>query len=399
MKSKIPKIRKYKSGRFYIKFRIHKPLQIYFNREFITKSLISNTISKANNECSIIYEHYQNILNIYQGRLLDDNQIKSLINKFVIEVLKQNSLEIPNKEIVTYKIAYEKFKVYYENENLGKSTKNQTYKALELFLILIGSNKEISKTQPLDLIDIKTKISKLGNRNYKEYKILSLNEYIKITNVPEEKRINDGSIKTYIKHIKKFFTFCLKNKIIKYNPSDILHVKVDLDKKDPFNDYEISLLTKHLVEMNSKIKWLYLSIIYSGMRRSEIYNCTIEIENGIKYFNIYSSKTRSGIRKIPLHNHLKNLTNDDLEEAKRIAVNSVNAGAIFAKKIKPIVTTDKRKSLHTIRHWVATKLKRKGVHDSMIKQILGHSPSDTLNSVYAREAYTLKQLLEIINKL
>lgn len=399
MEQKTPKIRKYKSGKLYIKFRIYKPLRIYFNRNFITKTMKSHLIPQAKHESENIYRHYRYIVDVYKGRLFDQEQLQILVDKYIVEILNQEPSIDFKDSIITYKEAFGKFKTYYENENLKPHTKKQTYQALELFMEIIGKNKDITKTKPFDLLEIKVKLSSLGNRNYKEYKTLSLNEYVKLINIPKEKRINDGTLKSHIKHIKKFFTFCEMNKIINENPSSKLNVKVDLDKKDPFDDLEVRQLHKYLTSMNSKLKWLYLSILYSGMRRSEVYNCSIEIENGIRYFNIHSSKTLNGIRKIPLHKCLSNMSINDLEQAKLIAVNQVNAGAIFAKKIKPHITKSSRKSLHTIRHWIATKLKQEGVQDSMIKQILGHSQKDTLNSVYARDAFSLEQLQHIINML
>lgn len=134
------------------------------------------------------------------------------------------------------------------------------------------------------------------------------------------------------------------------------------------------------------------------MRRNEVYNCTIKEEDGIRYFDIFSSKTRSGIRKIPIHSKIDFITNEILENAKKIT-NSVNFGAIFNKKIKVLVTNEKRKTLHSIRHFVATKLKKKITNDSMIKTILGHTENDTLNNIYAKEGYSLQQINEAIQLL
>jgi integrase len=235
-------------------------------------------------------------------------------------------------------------------------------------------------------------------RNYKEYRNLSLKEYVNLKNVPLEKRINDGSLKNHIKHIKKFFVFCSQNRLIKYNPTENLNIKVNLDKKDSFTQEEINQLIKIVNEYENDLKHLYLMIIYTGMRRSEVYNCTIKEENGIKYFDITDSKTINGRRKIPIHSKIYYLTNDILNNAKNIT-NPINFGAIFNNKIKVRVTKSNKKTLHSIRHYVATKLKRNVINDSIIKSILGHSNTDTLNRVYAREGYSVKQLKEFIEYL
>ena len=396
---KLPKIRIKSNGTFYIKFRVGTILYPYFKKEFITKSFSKKSNHFINLERALILKKYLELEELAKNSLIDKKYIEHLVVDFKINILNQ---EIENKNLdncnITIFNAYEKFKRFYNLEQIKESTRKQTYVTLDLFIELIGKNRLIEEIELYDLIGIKSKLEKLGNRNYKEYKHLSLKDYVKVKDVPIEKRINDGSLKSHIKHIKKFFTFCVKNRIIKYNPSDNLTVKVDLDKKDAFTQDEIDKLITIINEYPNELKYLFLIIIYTGMRRNEVFNSTIKQFEGIRYFDINESKTKSGIRKIPIHSKIDFISNDMFERAKQIT-NSVNFGAIFNKKIKTLVTTDKRKTLHSIRHYVATKLKRTSASDSMIKTILGHSENDTLNTIYAKEGYSLKQIKEVIEYL
>lgn len=396
---KIPKIKIKNNGNFYIKFRVNKSLYPYFKKEFITKSFAKRSLNFIKLERALIFKKYKEILELSSNSLVDKKFMQLQVNNFNVNIL---GLESKEKMVIDSKItvasAYEKFKKFYDAEQNKISTKKQTYVTLDLFIELIGKNKFIEDIELYDLIEIKNKIEKLGNRNYKEYKHLSLKEYVAVKNVPVEKRINDGSLKSHIKHIKKFFVFCVSNRIIKYNPSENLNVKVDLDKKDAFTQSEIDELIKVILNYENDLKYLFLILIYTGMRRNEVYNCTIKEEDGIRYFDIFSSKTRSGIRKIPIHSKIDFITNEILENAKKIT-NSVNFGAIFNKKIKVLVTNEKRKTLHSIRHFVATKLKKKITNDSMIKTILGHTENDTLNNIYAKEGYSLQQINDALQLL
>lgn len=396
---KIPKIKIKNNGNFYIKFRVNKSLYPYFKKEFITKSFAKQSLNFIKLERALIFKKYKEILELASNSLVDKKFMQLQVNNFNVNILGLESKEkmtIDSK--ITVASAYEKFKKFYDAEQNKISTKKQTYVTLDLFIELIGKNKFIEDIELYDLIEIKNKIEKLGNRNYKEYKHLSLKEYVAVKNVPVEKRINDGSLKSHIKHIKKFFVFCVSNRIIKYNPSENLNVKVDLDKKDAFTQSEIDELIKVILNYENDLKYLFLILIYTGMRRNEVYNCTIKEEDGIRYFDIFSSKTRSGIRKIPIHSKIDFITNEILENAKKIT-NSVNFGAIFNKKIKVLVTNEKRKTLHSIRHFVATKLKKKITNDSMIKTILGHTENDTLNNIYAKEGYSLQQINDALQLL
>ncbi|MBU3013777.1 tyrosine-type recombinase/integrase [Poseidonibacter lekithochrous] len=396
---KLPKIRIKSNGTFYIKFRVGTILYPYFKKEFITKSFSKKSNHFINLERALILKKYLELEELAKNSLIDKKYIEHLVVDFKINILNQ---KIENKNLdncnITIFNAYEKFKRFYNLEQIKESTRKQTYVTLDLFIELIGKNRLIEEIELYDLIGIKSKLEKLGNRNYKEYKHLSLKDYVKVKDVPIEKRINDGSLKSHIKHIKKFFTFCVKNRIIKYNPSDNLTVKVDLDKKDAFTQDEIDKLITIINEYPNELKYLFLIIIYTGMRRNEVFNSTIKQFEGIRYFDINESKTKSGIRKIPIHSKIDFISNYMFEGAKQIT-NSVNFGAIFNKKIKTLVTTDKRKTLHSIRHYVATKLKRTSASDSMIKTILGHSENDTLNTIYAKEGYSLKQIKEVIEYL
>lgn len=408
---KLPKLRVRGSRNYYIKFRVHKCLISYFNKSFIIKALGSHK-KTAEIQRVVIYDGYANILKLYQSSILSSGQILNIINKYISEVLNQLSDDITDAEIptqsnvnnevkpkVTYLDAYQNFKTVYDAEDIKPHTKNQTYQALEVFLEIIGKDTDIKSTELYDLIEVKKKIETLGSRNYKEYRTLPLEQFVSLKSVPKDKMVNDGTVKAYIKHIKKFFVFCTKNRIIPHNPAENLQVKVNLDKKDPFTQSEIDKMIEVLHSYESDAKWLYLSIIYTGMRRAEIYNSTIEVSNGIRYFQVHQSKTKSGLRKIPLHPKLDELTPKLLESAKLSATNAVNAGAIFAKYIKPQITTSKRKTLHSIRHYVANMLKKSDISDSLIKTILGHTQDDVLNTIYARDAYTLQQLNEAIKKL
>ena len=86
----------------------------------------------------------ENILELSFNSIIDKKFIHLKVNEF-----NQNLLKIKNKEKtfidsrITILNAYEKFKKYYDSEQIKISTKNQTYVTLDLFLQLIGKNKFI----------------------------------------------------------------------------------------------------------------------------------------------------------------------------------------------------------------------------------------------------------------
>lgn len=257
--TKLPKLRIKENGNYFIKFRVNKVLYPYFRKEFITKSFMNTSLKNINVERSRIYNSYIEIMQLANNPKIDKEYLLNLINSFNIEILNiKNSNSLINEKL-TISMVYEKFKVYYDSLDIKTSTKKQTYVTMDLFIELIGCNKLIEDIEPFDLIEIKNKIEKLGNRNYKEFKHLSLKEYIKIKNIPLEKRINDGSLKNHIKHIKKFFVFCTQNRFTKFNPAENLNIKVDTDKKDSFTQDEINKLIDVIYDFENDLKYLYLN--------------------------------------------------------------------------------------------------------------------------------------------
>jgi hypothetical protein len=164
---KIPKIKIKNNGSFYIKFRVNKSLYSYFEKQFITKTFSNKSLNMAKLERALIYKRYIEILELSFNSIIDKKFIHLKVNEF-----NQNLLKIKNKEKtfidsrITILNAYEKFKKYYDSEQIKISTKNQTYVTLDLFLQLIGKNKFIEDIELYDLIDIKDKITKLGNKKY-----------------------------------------------------------------------------------------------------------------------------------------------------------------------------------------------------------------------------------------
>lgn len=313
---------------------------------------------------------------------------------------KEVAVKIETKFVKTYHEAYEEFKTYYEDTNAGQATKDDTFRVLDKLVIMVGGENPINNTKLTDLIKIKQRIESLPRLNTIKYRNLSFADVLKLTNIPSDDKITDSRAKDYIKHIKKFFTFCYQNRIIDFDPSVDLNITVDSDKKDPFTDAEANALFAIFDVQEQHLRLLMYIYPFTAMRREEIYNSTIQEENGIKYFEITDGKNAYARRKIPLHTRLIDLglDNNAFMQAKA-KVSYTAVGKLFNQRIKPQVTLSSKNTLHSWRHTVATKLQHEGIADSLIQNILGHSASDTLNRVYAREKTNLKAMQDTINKI
>jgi integrase len=313
---------------------------------------------------------------------------------------KEVAVQIETKFVKTYCEAYEEFKIYYEDTHAGQLTKVDTFRVLDKLMLMVGGESPINNTRLTDLIRLKQRIENLPRLNSILYNKLSFEEVLKLTNVPDDMKITDSRAKDYIKHIKKFFTFCYQNRIIDFDPSVDLNITVDSDKKDPFSDEEAKALFAIFDAQEPHARLLLYIYPFTGMRREEPYNSTIQEENGIKYFEITDGKNTYAKRKIPLHARLiaLGLDTNTFTQAKA-KVSYAALGKLFNQRLKPQVTSSSKNTLHSWRHTVATKLQHEGIVDSLIQNILGHSATDTLNRVYAREKTNLKAMQEAIEKI
>ncbi len=406
---------------YHFRLRVSEHLKQYFQRSEIHKSLETTNHKNAFLKAMMIHNQYKAILKLSKTKVLNAQQIQIVINKFITDVLEQsitanaqnqklateanleyNHMERQTNNISgkTYQEAYEEFKIYYSDKKISHSTIKDTFRVLDRFMIMIGKDTLVNVTKMIDLIKIKQQIENLPITNLKEYKSLSFEHILKLNTIPSNKKITDSRVKDYLKHIKKFFAFCHQNQIIYVDPSVNITITVASDKKDDFSDKEAKELLRLFDLQREHIKLLLYVYAYSGMRREELYNSTIEEENSILYFKITKGKNNYSIRKVPLHNNLiaLGLNNDLLSNAtKRISYQKI--GRIFNETIRPQVTSSGKQTLHSWRHTFATKLQEQNVSDNIIRNLIGHSANDTLNRVYARKATNIHLLKDAIDLL
>lgn len=82
------KLRQNKFGIYFIKFRVSVSLSRFFNKQFITKTLSTKNINEAKIKADIIRTKYLELLRVVH--MLNDKQIKELVNKYIIETLEQD---------------------------------------------------------------------------------------------------------------------------------------------------------------------------------------------------------------------------------------------------------------------------------------------------------------------
>ena len=409
-KFQLPKVVKNNQGYYMLRFRITKPLIPYFRKEQISKSLELSNKRLALQKAHIFHSKYLDILHIESMSLLSNLQIQNMVDDYLNNVIKQpfvkNREEVYHRQEENYGSAAKKFIAWFEDKDITDRTLRHNVDFInKIFLPLVGANNSIT-TNFVDIIKMKNQLAKFPNRNYSEYRYLSVQEILKLK-VPEDKMVSDSRLKGFIKTIKMFFKFCYRNKFIDFDPSVDITVALDrtVKRRLAFTVEEVRNLLDILITIESEIKYMYLIYIFTGMRREEAFKAIIKsTESGLMYFDLsanqgFTLKTNSSFRRVPLHKKLieLGLTYDIHERAKKIT-SVMETGRQFNVLYKTQITKDKKKTLHSLRHTVNNVLKSARVDTLAREELLGHEHTGTNNTIYA-EDYPLEILQEELNKL
>jgi len=124
---------------------------------------------------------------------------------------------------------------------------------------------------------------------------------------------------------------------------------------------------------------------YTGMRSSELYDCTLELHEGIKYLDIKDGKTVTSVRPVPLHSYLDRwLTNNKLlpEVGHKFNWPNTSADAFnksfnrfsnkYLLKKHSVSEQEGKLSHHSFRHGMSTRLHEKGLSELEVAHVVGH---------------------------
>jgi len=395
-------------GYYKLRLRVYKELVPYFNRQELNKSLKTKDIKKAKLKARKILNEYHTIKSYCELNKTSETFIIQLCKDFIENTLELNSInrEVSKPHQYTYEEVIEDFCIYYNSKEISNETKQAVTSFLKtVYIHLIAPKSKVQDTTLKDLIKIKNLITNLPSRNYKQYKYKSIEELMKL-DIPDNHKLSFGRVQTYIKYIKKFFKYCQSHKIITYNPAEYITMSSSLSPIDEREDYtkeEVSKLINIIESFEDDNKRvIYLTLIYTGIRLSELWKATIKSDNGIFYFDLTNKnlklKTKSSYRVIPLHDEL---VRNDVHKKLSKALSTLKPSSIshyFTDYIKPKISSNNKKVLYSLRHTFATQLKYADVNPIVISELLGHSHEGMTMGRYANR-YPINVLKDSIDKL
>ena len=242
------------------------------------------------------------------------------------------------------------------------------------------------------------------NKKFKDIKLKDLQDVID----------NCGKNYPTLKKIKVLFNqlydFALKNDICHKNYSDYVDIAKYKDRnpnkydRNKFEPEEIERIWLHKDDMYYQI---ILMLIYNGTRISEFLNLKKEnVHLEEQYFDVISSKTENGIRKVPIADKVLPFYRSwYFLEPKCSYLLHTPDGKHFVYRnyydsyfIPLMEQLDISRTPHCCRHTCISLLADAGVEPSTIKKIVGHSGAmNVTERVYMH--LDIQTLIDAINKI
>ncbi|PPC94847.1 MAG: hypothetical protein CTY33_02875 [Methylotenera sp.] len=223
----------------------------------------------------------------------------------------------------------------------------------------------------------------------------------------EEHELTSSSIKRIMMTCSNFHNYLSDEELIdsnlinpfkvpkKYQKTRKHNSKNSIESWIPFENEEVEYLYKIAVDNNqSDLANLIYIAAYTGARIEEI--CSLQIKDvhlKDEYLAIIDSKTKAGIRKVPIHSKLSSLLNTLVSESKdgflisNLPANKYGSrsGAIGKRfgRLKAKEGFSKLHCFHSIRKTVTTVLENGAVPENVTADILGHKKIHMSYGIYS----------------
>ena len=303
---------------------------------------------------------------------------------------------------------------------------------LARFQAILG-DKELHTITAQDCLHYRDTLAKLPAHMTKRYPGKAVVRVLAETEGKEGvERLSLQTINQDLTHLRHFFGWAIAKPrhYITENPVEgLFYEAVESKQYETFTDEEVNRIftsKEYTVQLSKKQYgryWLPLILLYSGARREEIANLAIadvKTEQGLHYFDIAPDaargrrlKNKASKRRVPIHSHLVELgllhyvkqrraTGEQLlfSKLRNTGKGRETVGDGVGKWLARLLAKEGikgKKSLHSFRPTVTTKLYEAGVDGETRREILGHGGKDVHEQVYLRPP--LKSLRLHLEKL
>lgn len=161
----------------------------------------------------------------------------------------------------------------------------------------------------------------------------------------------------------------------------------------PFTTQAINRLWR----LGSPLHDIPLILLYTGMRASELINLKArDVNRKQRTIKIISSKTKSGIRTIPIHDRIWSIIERRLDAV--YVIHECRTYSSLSREFnKAMRAINANHTTHDCRHTFATRLDNEGANYNAKRLLLGHASGNVTDGVYTHKS--LSQLRKAIKLL
>lgn len=269
----------------------------------------------------------------------------------------------------------------------------ETYLDAELYLCNYLTNATAAKCINLDVLFnefMQIKCNKLTDYTVSNYnvafkKLSSIsNKDINTITLKQLQSIVNELSDAYQQRIKtllvSLYDFAIKNDYIEKNIAKYIETSKYITKdKCVFTINEIDKIS-----ISSKsIDVILLVLLYTGMRIGELIDLEIkDIDLANHMIQVNQSKTKAGIRRIPIHENIYNILTYSYNNNTRYIFEKNGKKLIYKNIYKQFKNRYPEHTIHETRHTFITNCKRCGMDAYITKLIAGHSVKDITLDVY-----------------
>ena len=247
--------------------------------------------------------------------------------------------------------------------------------------------------------------------------------------LPGHRTMAKETINKHIRRISQLFNWAVKSKLMQTNPFSEFSIKdrSKSKKRYGFDDQDIQKLLCNLeIDRREPHKyWLPILAAYTGARLEELaqlHTSDIQTIDGIECICFTetedeedkSFKTKNAIRKVQIHSKLKELNFlqfwalQKLSGHKRLFPNlkpdrygkfSSSFSKYFTRYRRKCGIDSTRKTFHSFRHTVATKLKLAEMDDKKSAAVIGHYHGTSFTFSYYGGPFLPKDLTEVVEAI
>lgn len=194
--------------------------------------------------------------------------------------------------------------------------------------------------------------------------------------------------------LSNMFEYAIRNEWLPPERKAIVS-HLDLSKKGNPKAIERKIFTRDeidkLWEMDTEIAHITLILIYTGVRINELLNLSAEnVHMDEQYFNVVESKTKAGIRQVPIADKV-------LPLMKKYPFGKYKYYQFTRKWIPMLESMGVSHTPHDTRHTCISLLTENEVDPRIIKAIVGHTGSGVTEAVYTH--IPIRKLLDAVNTI